>query len=123
VLLLGAALPGQLVFDPSKHELLGAVIELFDAGYSLRELSGALLRLPVWDILTGQAVPTNVDIASYLLTNVNGHPPDQATLDAAVNALNTEAFQGDWYAALASSGANQLHLGLVGLLDTGLEFS
>jgi hypothetical protein len=112
-----------LVFDPSKHELLGAVIELFDAGYSLRELSGALLRLPVWDILTGQAVPTNVDIASYLLTNVNGHPPDQATLDAAVNALNTEAFQGDWYAALASSGANQLHLGLVGLLDTGLEFS
>ena len=123
VLLLGAALPGQLVFDPSKLELLGAVIGLFDAGYSLRELSGALLRLPVWDVLTGRAVPTNLDIANYLLSNVNGGAPDQATLDAAVNALNTESFQGDWLAGLASSPANQLRLGLVGLMDTGLEFS
>jgi hypothetical protein len=123
VLLLGAALPGQLVFDPSKHELLGAVIELYDAGYSLRDLSGAILRLPVWDVLTGQAVPTNLDIANYLLTNVNGHAPDQATLDAAVGALNTESFQGDWLAGLASSPENQLHVGLVGLIDTGLDFS
>jgi len=123
VLLLGAALPGQLVYDSSKQELLGSVIELFDAGYSLRELSGALLRLPVWDVLTGQAVPTNLDIANYLLTNVNGRMPDQTELDAAVNALNTESFQGDWLAGLASSPANQFHLDLVGLADTGLDFS
>jgi len=123
VLLLGAALPGQLVFDPSKQALLGSVMALFDLGYTLKDLSGALLRLPgVWDVLTGQAVPTNRDIASYLLTNVNGSAPDQATLDAAINALNTETFQGDWFAGLASSPSNQLHVGLVGLMDTGLEF-
>jgi len=122
VLLLGAALPGQLVFDPSKQLLLGAVIDLFDAGYSLRDLSGALLRLPVWDVLTGQAVPSHRDIADHLLTNVYGHAPDQATLDAAVSALDTESFQGDWFAGLASSAANELHVGLVGLIDTGLEY-
>ena len=122
VLLLGAALPGQLVFDPSKLVLLGAVIELFDAGYSLRDLSGALLRLPVWDILTGQAVPTHRDIAGYLLGNVNGSAPDRAALDAATHALETESFQGDWFASLASSPANELHVGLVGLIDGGLEY-
>ena len=122
VLLLGAALPGQLVYDPSKQVLLGAVIDLFDAGYSLRDLSGAILRLPVWDVLTGKAAPTHLDIANYLLTNVNGVAPDQATLDAAINALDTESFQGEWLAGLAGSAANQLHVGLVGLMDSGLEF-
>jgi len=121
-LLLGAALPGQMVFDPSKQLLLGEVIDLFDAGYSLQDLSGALLRLPVWDALTGQAAPTHLDIANYLLTNVNGVAPDQAMLDTAVNALSTESSQGEWLAGLASSAANQLHVGLVGLMDTGLEF-
>ena len=121
-LLLGATLPGRLVFDPSKQELLGVVIGLFDEGYSLPELSGALLRLPVWDVLTGVAAPGNRDIANYLLANVNGSAPDQATLDAATNALNTESFQGDWLAGLASGAANQMHVGLVGLMDTGLEF-
>jgi len=122
VLLLGAALPGQLVFDPSKLELLGAVIDLFDAGYSLRDLAGALLRLPVWGLLTGQAVPTQRDIAAYLLGNVNGSAPDQAALDAATRALETESFQGDWFAGLAGSAANESHVGLVGLIDGGLAY-
>ena len=122
VLLLGSVLPGQLVFDPSKQVLLGAVIGLFDEGYSLRDLSGAVLRLPIWDVLTGLSAPANRDIANYLLTNVNGTAPNQAILDAATSALNNESFQGDWLAGLAASTANQIHVGLVGLLDTGLEF-
>jgi len=122
VLLLGAALPGQLVFDSSKQLLLGSVIGLFDQGYSLRELSGALLRLPVWDVLTGQAMPSNRDIANYLLTNVNGSAPGQELLNEAISALNSEPFQGDWFAGLAGSSANEMHIGLVGLMDAGLEF-
>ena len=121
-LLLGAVLPGTLALDASKQSLLGSVISLFDAGYSMKDLSGAVLRLPIWDALTGQATPTNTDIANYLLTNVNGNAPDQATLAAAVNALNTESFQGDWLASLALSTASQTHIGLVGLQQTGLEY-
>lgn len=122
-LLLGVVLPGQLAFDASKQALLGAVIGLFDAGYSMKDLSGAVLRLPIWDVLTGQTSPSNTDIANYLLTNVYGQAPDQVTLATAVTALNTESFQGGWLALLAASSAGQAHVGLVGLAQTGLVFA
>ncbi len=118
-LLIGAVLPGKLAFDSSKQALLGTVISLFDAGYTVNDLSGALLRLPIWDILAGAS--DNTSIARYLLTNVNG-TYDSATLNAAVTALNTEGYQGDWLATLVTSAANQAHVGLVGLADTGLVF-
>jgi hypothetical protein len=120
-LLIGAVLPVTLAFGASKQALLGSVIGLFDAGYSLKDLSGAILRLPIWDILAG--VSDNTHIAQYLLTNVNGHAPDQATLAAAVDALNSESFHGDWLATLAASTANQTHVGLVGLTQSGLTYA
>lgn len=122
VLLLGVVLPGQLALDASKQALLGSVIGLFDAGYSMRELSGAVLRLPVWADLTGRVLPTNADIANYLLFNVNGVAPDAATRAAATQALDTEPFQGDWLATLALSAASQQHIGLVGLAQSGLTY-
>lgn len=125
-LLLGAVLPGKLVFDSSKQALLGAVISLFDQGYTLRDLSGAVMRLPIWDILTGKATPTNTDIASYLLTNVNGAAPGTTTLTDAVAALDAEFDtahgQGAFLSHLADSATNQLHVGLTGLADTGLQY-
>lgn len=124
-LLLGAVLPGSLVFDATKQVLLGAVIDLFDQGYSLQTLSGAVMRLPIWDVLTGKATPSNTDIASYLLTNVNGVAPDATTLANAVASLDAEidfASQGNFLWHLAESVANQLHIGLVGLADTGLQY-
>jgi hypothetical protein len=125
VMLLGAVLPGKLVFDSSKQALLGAAIDLFDQGYSLQTLSGAVMRLPIWDILTQRAIPTSSDIATYLLTNVNGVAPDAPTLASAVAALNTEtdfSTQGNFLWHLAESSANQTHVGLVGLASTGLAF-
>ena len=124
-LLMGSVLPGRLVFDTSKQPLLGAVIDLFDQGYSLQTLSGAVMRLPIWDILTGKATPSNTDIASYLLTNVNGVAPDATTLATAVAALDTEtsfATQGNFLWHLAESSTNQTHVGLVGLAATGLAY-
>ena len=124
-LLLGAVLPGRLVYDTSKQALLGAAIDLFDQGYSLQTLSGAVMRLPIWDILTGKATPSSTDIATYLLTNVNGVAPDVTTLASAVAALNTEtdfATQGSFLWHLAESTANQTHIGLVGLASTGLPY-
>ena len=127
VMLLGAVLPGELVFDASKQALLGAVMDLFDQGYSLQTLSGAVMRLPIWDILANGGNPgtTNVQIATYLLANVNGTAPDATTLANAVTALNTEldfASQGNFLWHLAESVANQARIDLVGLAATGLAY-
>jgi uncharacterized delta-60 repeat protein len=124
-MLLGAVLPGRLAFDASKQALLGAAIDLFDQGYSLQTLSGAVMRLPIWDVLTGKATPSNADIASYLLTNVNGSAPDATTLANAVTSLNTEtdfASQGSFLWHLAESATNQTRIDLVGLAATGLAY-
>jgi len=118
--LLGAVLPGKLALDASKQSLMGAVIGLFDQGYSLTVLAGALLRLDIWTILTGSN--TNQAIANYLLTNVNGVAPDATSLANGVNALNTEPVQGTWLAALAGGSAGQSHIGLLALAQTGLPF-
>ena len=125
-LLLGAVLPGKLVFDPGKQALLGAVIALFDQGFTLQQLSGAVMRLPIWDTLTGKAAPSNTDIAGYLLSNVNGVAPDAATLAIALTALNTEtdfATQGNFLWHLAESTASQTHVGLLGLAATGVAYA
>jgi hypothetical protein len=124
-MLLGAVLPGRLAFDASKQALLGAAIELFDQGLSLQTLSGAVMRLPIWGVLTGMATPTNTDIATYLLTNVNGVAPDATTLASAVTSLNTEtdfATQGNFLWHLAESAVNQTRIDLVGLAATGLLY-
>jgi uncharacterized delta-60 repeat protein len=126
VLLLGAVLPDRLVFHSSKQALLGAAIDLFDQGYSLQTLAGAVLRLPIWDILTNKITPTNTDIATYLLTNVNGVVPDATTLENGVTALNTEtdfATQGNFLWHLAESATNQTRIDLVGLAATGLFYA
>ena len=125
VMLLGAVLPGRLVFDKEKQALLGAAIDLFDQGYSLQTLSGAVMRLPIWDVLTGKATPSNTDIATYLLTNVNATAPDATTLANAVKSLNTEtdfATQGNFLWHLAESAVNQTRIDLVGLAATGLLY-
>ena len=123
-LLIGAVLPGKLVYDVSKQALLGSVIGLFDQGFTLNQLSGALLRLPVWDVLTGKAAPTNADIASYLVNNVYEGKQTTAITNAAIAAMNAETptTQGTYLASLAASTANQTHVDLVGIQATGLVY-
>lgn len=132
-LLIGAVLPGKLALDASKKPLLGTVIDLFDKGYSMPELAGALLRLDIWSILTGLPISTpspftprslaeDKSIANYLLTNVYGFAPDAATINSAMQALYSEQTQGTWLAQLAVSSAGQSHIGLTGLALTGLAY-
>lgn len=126
VLLLGAVLPGTLVLDASKQALLGSVMGLFDQGYTLPVLAGAVMRLPIWDVLTGQAMPTPADVARYLLTNVNGTTPDAgllATATATLGAQAQTAAEGQWLAELAASATNQARIDLVGLAAGGLVYA
>ena len=123
-LLLGAALPGTLALDPTKQALVGAVIGLFDAGFTLQQLSGALLRLPVWDALTNHTNATAADIATYLVHNAYGGTETAAITNAAIAAMTTETptTQGTYLASLAQSSTGQSHIGLVGLQTSGLAY-
>ena len=118
--MLGAVLGRNLL--ATKSDLTGAVIGLFDQGYSMQTLSGALMRLDIWGTLAGGT--SNSHIANYLLTTVNQTAPDATTLAAAVAALDaqTGAAQGNFLWELAASSANQTQVGLVGLAATGLEY-
>lgn len=124
-LLLGAVL-GQAALA-AKKPLVGSVIALFDQGFSLHDLSGAVMRLDIWGLLAngGNAGATNTQIANYLLTTVNKTAPNAATLAAAVTALDTEtgAAQGNFLSHLAESAENQVQIGLVGLAQNGLAYA
>jgi hypothetical protein len=124
-LLLGAVLPGKLALDSSKHQLIGTVINLFDQGYSLQSLSGAVLRLPIWDILTGKLAPTTSDIAGYLVNNIYGGNANQTIINSAILAMTNESVenQGAYLANLALSEASQSHIGLIGIQASGLVYT
>lgn len=122
VLLIGAVLGKGLL--PAKEELMGTVIGLFDQGFSMQQLAGALLRLPIWGgVLTASNNPT--DIARYLLRTVNKVEPSDTAVAAAAAALSAEspALQGTWLAELAQSAANQAQVDLVGLQSSGFQYT
>jgi hypothetical protein len=123
-LLLGAVLPGKLALDASKQQLMGTVIDLFDQGYTLQSLSGAILKLPIWDVLTGKVSPKVADIAGYLVGNIYAGLADQGAIHDAVVAMGSEntATQGVYLASLVISEANQSHIGLMGIQASGLVY-
>jgi Ca2+-binding RTX toxin-like protein len=118
LLLIGAVLGKDLMM--SKRPLVGAVIDLFDQGYTIQQLAGALMRLPIW---AGTLTPTNSssDIATYLLTRVNAKAPTAAELAAAVKSLDSDV-QGTFLANLALTPANIAQVDLVGLSKTGFDY-
>lgn len=114
-LLMGAVLGRQSLF--ARKELLGVFVDLFDAGFSMRELSGAVMRLDIWGILAGGN--SSAQIATYLLTNLYG-AASQAELVQAISSI--DASPGDYLWHLAESSANQARINLVGLSQVGLEY-
>lgn len=123
-LLLGAVLGKDLL--GTKKLLVGTGIDLFDQGFTMQQLSGAIMRLDILGTLAngGNATANNTQIANYLLTTVLKVAPGAALLAAGVAALNSETgeMQGNFLARLAETSENQIQVGLVGLAATGLEF-
>ena len=124
ILLLGAVLPGQLALDDSKQTLVGSVIGLLDQGFSLNQLAGAVLRLPIWDTLTQKNNPSIADAASYLVRNVYGSAASNTLISDAILRMGQEssATQGNYLSELVLSNANQQHINLVGINETGLAY-
>ena len=122
VLLLGAVLGNTLL--GAKKPLIATVGDFFDQGFTMQQLSGALMRLPIWGALAaGGNATTNTQIATWLLTTVNGAAPDAGTLAFGVAALDAEsgADQGHYLSILAASDANQTQVHLAGLQETGIS--
>lgn len=120
-LLVGAVLGHSAL--AAKKTLVGDVIDLFDQGYTMSDLSGAVMRLDIWGILAngGQPTASTEQIATYLFSTVYGVAPYPSEVADAVYYMNNTP-QGAYLAALAASAANQSQVGLIGLAETGLEF-
>ena len=118
VLLIGAVLGKEAMM--SKPALMGSVISLFDTGYDLPTLAGAIMRLPIW---AGVLTPTNDagDIANYLIRVVNGRSASPTELAAGVAAINNQS-QGSYLAQLAVTDANLKQVNLMGLSATGFDY-
>ena len=118
LLLIGAVLGKELTMG--KSALVGEVIDLFDQGFTITQLAGAAMRLPIWG---GVLTPTNSpeDIARYLLRLNKGTEPTAADLAAGVQSINNQP-QGSFLANLAQSDANVMLVGLSGLAATGFEY-
>ena len=120
VLLIGAVLGNSALTDKA---LVGQLLSIFDTGINMLDISNTIMGLDIWGALanSGHATASKTQIASYLLTTVNGYAPDATTLSTAVYSLNYDPV-GTFLAHLAVSTANQSQVGLVGLSQTGLEF-
>jgi len=118
VLLIGAVLGKDAMM--SKPALMGSVIGLFDLGYDMPTLAGAIMRLPIW---AGVLTPTNgaEDIANYLFRVANGRAATPTELAAGVSAINTQS-QGSYLAQLAVTDANIKQVNLVGLAASGFDY-
>lgn len=118
LLLIGAVLGRDLML--SKRPLMGTVIDLFDQGFNMQQLAGALMRLPIWaGVLT--ATDSSTDIARYLLTRVQGSEPATAELSAAARSLEVDP-QGTLLASLAASAANLVQVNLAGIAAQGFDY-
>jgi hypothetical protein len=104
----------------TKRPLIGAVIDLFDQGYTIQQLAGSLMRLPIW---AGTLTPSNssADIANYLLTRVHGRAPTASELSDAIRSLDSDV-QGTFLANLALSSANIAQVDLIGLSKSGFDY-
>ena len=118
LLLIGAVLGRDATL--SKAALLGQVIDLFDQGFTIQQLAGAVMRLPIWG---GVLTPSNSseDVARYLLKLNKGTDPTAAEVATAAQAISGQV-QGNYLATLAMTDANVAKVDLVGLATTGFEY-
>ena len=105
-----------------KRDVYEVAVDLLDAGMSLLELSGAVMRLPIWGLLAneGSSDASALQIADYLLTTVIGHAPDTDVLDQALSLLIDHP-PGEFLWQLAESVADQIEIDLVGLVRSALD--
>lgn len=95
---------------------VGIGLQLFDSGNTMMQVAQLCIGLV--------SAPDNTSFVSTVWKNVVGSTIDQANLHTFVGLLDNHTFtQASLLAAAAEMAANQQHVNLVGLQQTGIEYT
>jgi len=118
---LGAAFGKAIV---SNTAAMGAGLAIFDGGWSLHDVSAFLIGIPEFKAIDGTG--SNVDFVNALFRNVVGTAPSQASLASLVGLLQGSGgamTQADFLTAVATTDINLANVNLVGLQQTGVQYT
>lgn len=120
VMFIGLMAP-NLIKTPS---VVGVILDLFDQGKGLLEV--CQLALDVGLVKSTAGSSTNAALAAMAFKNVIGSEANAATVDMLVGYMDGRSAsysQAEFMTAIANLEVNQTHIGLIGLQQTGIEFS
>lgn len=118
--LLGILAPSQ-IHAPST---VGMLLSALDRGTSLHDLCQVIIDAGVAAAICGDS--SSAALATTLFRNVVGKTPDAPTLDILMSYMdgrNASLSQADFMATIAGLAANQDHINLIGLQQTGIEYA
>ena len=101
--------------------LKGVVINAFDSGQSMQQLSTLAVGLDMFQQMLG-GTRSNADFVNLIYKNIIGTLPTAADLSSLVGLLDSGMSQGDFLAFGANSAINAQHINLVGFSAAGLEY-
>jgi len=110
----------SLIHTPT---VVGTILRLFDQGQGLHDVCQLALDVGLVKSIAGAS--TNQALAATVYRNVIGAEADVATVDMLVGYMDgrfAHYSQSDFMAVVAALEVNQLHIGLVGLQQTGIEY-
>ena len=103
--------------------IVGYLLNRLDSGATMRDLFQLTIDSGFLAAQAGSG--TNTAVASLAFKNIVGVAPDAATLDLLMSFMDGRAAsygQADFLTVVAGLELNNLHIGLVGLQQTGVEF-
>jgi hypothetical protein len=118
VKLLGTVIGAQAM---TNLPLVGAVLSLFDSGFTVGQLSDAVVANGIMRNLIGSA--SNQAFVEHVYKNIVGAPPSPETSFALTQLLEARVFtMGEFLTRAAELPITASTIGLTGLTQTGLDF-
>ncbi|MEI7815979.1 MAG: S8 family serine peptidase [Desulfuromonadales bacterium] len=110
-----------LVNNPA---IVGVILSLFDQGSSLHDVCQLALNVGLVSSIAGSS--SNQALAAMVFRNLIGTDANSATLDVLVSFMDGRSAsysQADFMTVIAGLELNQTHINLVGLQQTGIEYT
>lgn len=109
-----------LVKSPS---VVGIILEIFDQGQSMHDVCQLAIDVGLVKDIAGSS--SNEALAAMSYRNLVGQEPDAASISELAGYMNGQYAsytQADFMTIVAGLELNQVHIGLVGLQQTGVEY-
>jgi hypothetical protein len=110
----------QLIKAPS---VVGTILGLFDQGQSLHDVCQLAIDVGLVKDIAGSS--SNEALAAMAFRNLVGQEPSTASINdlaGYMNGLHANYSQVDFMTIIAELELNQVHIGLVGLQQSGIEY-